>query len=46
MKHFMGIVHSGRGVNHLEKIDHPLYTVKDGILGIKKGAVIPNGFII
>ena len=31
---------------HHEKIDHPLYTIKDGIVVIKKGAIIPNGFII
>jgi len=35
-----------KGGNHLEKIDHPLYTIKDGIVVIKKGAFIPNGFII
>jgi len=35
-----------KGGPNLEKIDHPLYTVKDGIVVIKKGAVIPNGFII
>jgi glucose-1-phosphate adenylyltransferase len=35
-----------KGGQHLEKIDHPLYTVKDGIVVVKKGAVIPNGFII
>jgi len=35
-----------RGGSHHEKSDHPLYTVKDGIVVIKKGAVIPNGFII
>ncbi|MDP4619533.1 MAG: glucose-1-phosphate adenylyltransferase [Sediminibacterium sp.] len=35
-----------KGGPHLEKIDHPLYTVKDGIVVIKKRAVIPNGFII
>jgi len=34
------------GRAHLEKIDHPLYTIKDGIVVIKKGAFIPNGFII
>ena len=34
------------GGNHHEKIDHPLYTIKDGIVVIKKGAFIPNGFII
>lgn len=35
-----------KGGPHLEKIDHPLYTVKDGIVVVKKGAVIPNGFVI
>lgn len=34
------------GGPHLEATDHPLYTVKDGIVVIKKGAVIPNGFVI
>jgi glucose-1-phosphate adenylyltransferase len=35
-----------KGGAHLEKMEHPLYTIKDGIVVIKKGAVIPNGFII
>jgi glucose-1-phosphate adenylyltransferase len=35
-----------KGGAHLEKMDHPLYTVKDNIVVIKKGAVIPNGFVI
>ena len=35
-----------KGGPHLEKVDHPLYTVKDNIVVIKKGAVIPNGFVI
>ena len=35
-----------RGGAHLEKLDHPLYTIKDGIVVVKKGAVIPNGYII
>ena len=35
-----------KGGAHLEKIDHPLFTIKDGIVVVKKGAVIPNGFII
>jgi len=35
-----------KGGAHHEKLDHPLYTIKDGIVVIKKGAVIPNGFII
>lgn len=34
------------GGTHLENKDHPLYTVKDGIVVVKKGAVIPNGFVI
>ena len=34
------------GGSHLENTDHPLYTVKDGIVVVKKGAVIPNGFVI
>ena len=34
------------GGAHLEKLDHPLYTIKDGIVVVKKGAVIPNGYII
>lgn len=32
------------GGNHLEPTDHSLYTIKDGIVVIKKNAVIPNGF--
>ena len=31
---------------HLENTDHPLYTIKDGIVVVKKGSVIPNGFTI
>lgn len=34
------------GGNHLGNQDHSLFTVKDGIVVIKKGAVIPNGFVI
>ena len=34
------------GGNHLENKDHPLYTVKDGIVVVKKGAIFPNGFVI
>lgn len=34
------------GGAHLEDSDHSLYTVKDGIVVIKKGAVLPNGFVI
>jgi len=31
---------------HLENADHALYTIKDGIVVVKKGAVIPNGFVV
>lgn len=34
------------GGPHLENVDHPLYTIKDGIVVVKKGAIIPNGFVI
>ena len=34
------------GVDHNEVIDHDLYTIKDGIVVVKKGAIIPNGFKI
>jgi glucose-1-phosphate adenylyltransferase len=34
------------GGNHLENTDHSLYTIKEGIVVMKKGAVIPNGFVI
>ncbi len=34
------------GGNHLENTDHSLYVVKDGIVVIKKGAIIPDGFVI
>lgn len=34
------------GGNHLPNTDHSLYTVKDGIVVIKKGAIIPDGFVI
>jgi glucose-1-phosphate adenylyltransferase len=34
------------GGEHLEKTDHPLYAVKDGIVVIKKGAIIPDGYVI
>ena len=34
------------GGAHLEDSDHPLYAVKDGIVVIKKGAIIPDGFEI
>jgi glucose-1-phosphate adenylyltransferase len=34
------------GGPHLENTDHPLYTVKDGIVVVKKGAILPNGFVL
>lgn len=34
------------GGTHLPNSDHSLYTVKDGIVVIKKGAVLQNGFVI
>jgi glucose-1-phosphate adenylyltransferase len=34
------------GGNHLANTDHPLYTIKDGIVVVKKGAVLPDGFVI
>ncbi len=34
------------GGDHLASVDHPLYTVKDGIVVVKKEAVVPNGFVI
>ena len=34
------------GGSHIENNDHALYTVKDGIVVLKKGCIIPNGFVI
>jgi glucose-1-phosphate adenylyltransferase len=34
------------GGAHLENSDHELYTVKDGIVVVKKGAIVPDGFVI
>ncbi len=34
------------GGPHLEASDHALYTVKDGIVVLKKGAIVPDGFSI
>ena len=34
------------GGNHLANSDHSLYTIKDGIVVLKKGAVIPDGYVI
>ncbi len=35
-----------KGGTHLTDQDHSLYAIKDGIVVIKKGAVIPDGFSI
>lgn len=34
------------GGSHLANSDHSLYTVKEGIVVVKKGAILPNGFVI
>lgn len=34
------------GGNHLKDADTHLYTIKEGIIVLKKGAIIPNGFTI
>ena len=34
------------GGKHLPDSDHELYTVKEGIVVVKKGAVMPDGFLI
>ncbi len=34
------------GGEHLPNSDHELYTVKDGIVVVKKGAIVPDGFVI
>lgn len=34
------------GGEHLANSDHSLYTVKDGVVVVKKGAVLPSGFTI
>ncbi len=34
------------GGAHLPDSDHALYTVKEGIVVIKKGAIIPDGYVI
>lgn len=35
-----------KGSPDLENTDHPLYTIKDGIIVVKKGVVLENGFSI
>ena len=32
------------GGKHLADVNTPLYTIKDGIIVVKKGAILPNGF--
>ncbi|MFN3753638.1 glucose-1-phosphate adenylyltransferase [Flavobacterium sp.] len=34
------------GGKHLEDTDTELYTIKDGIIVVKKGAILPNGFTV
>ncbi len=34
------------GGSHIENIDNDMFTVKEGIIVVKKGAVIPNGYVI
>jgi glucose-1-phosphate adenylyltransferase len=34
------------GGHHLQNMEHSLYVVKDGIVVVKKGAVVPDGFVI
>lgn len=34
------------GGTHLPDADHALYTVKDGIVVLKKNAIVPDGFVI
>ncbi len=34
------------GGSHLPNTDHSLYAVKDGIVVVKKGAILPDGFVI
>jgi glucose-1-phosphate adenylyltransferase len=34
------------GGDHLANTDHSLYSVKDGIVVVKKGAILPDGFVI
>jgi len=34
------------GGKHLENAEHKLYTIKDGIVVVKKGAILPDGFVI
>lgn len=35
-----------KGGSHLQDGDHALFTIKDGIVVVKKGAVLPDGFSV
>jgi glucose-1-phosphate adenylyltransferase len=35
-----------KGGKHLANTDHPLYAVKDGIVVVKKMAILPDGFVV
>ncbi|MEO9022029.1 MAG: glucose-1-phosphate adenylyltransferase [Ginsengibacter sp.] len=35
-----------KGGSHLADSDHDIYTVKDGIVVVKKGSIVPDGFVI
>ena len=35
-----------KGGKHLANTEHQLYSIKEGIVVVKKGAVIPDGFVI
>lgn len=34
------------GGQHKPNAEHPLYTIKDGIVVVKKGSILPDGFVI
>ena len=34
------------GGKHLENVSNSLYTIKEGIVVVKKGAVIPDNYVI
>jgi glucose-1-phosphate adenylyltransferase len=34
------------GGKHLEDTNTPLYTIKEGIIVVKKGAILPNNFSV
>lgn len=35
-----------KGGTHLQDTDNQLYTIKEGIIVVKKGAILPNGFTL